>query len=237
MYDYKQIFPDDYSELQSYVNHPVHVVDEEDNLNPSAFIPFCAFGGDMTILSKHMRNFSFPLCSSFQPRLLDGQLCYFIDLDNATKQRPTSQGPAHGLTLFLDYNEERMVGRNTEAGEEDDLVVNLNDRHEETKKEAKIHIDTLEPFIGHGRGNYELSAIKVLSATDSFLSLPEAVRECQTEYSLLECRLEQYRALASSCGCVPFTSPGLFHNITVGDDNIATESLICPTMIEHTIPQ
>ena len=185
----------------------------------------------MTVLSKHRTNFSFPLCSSFQPRLLDGQLCYYIDLDNATKQRPTSQGPAHGLTLFLDYNEERMVGDNTKVGEEDDLVVNLNERHEDTKKGAKIHIDTLEPFVGYGGGNYELSAIKVLSATDSFLSLPQSVRGCQTDYSLLECHLEQYRVLASSCGCAPFTSPGLFHNITVGDDNIAVTSLICHIIV------
>ena len=171
----------------------------------------------MTVLSKHRTNFSFPLCSSFRPRLLDGQLCYFIDLDNVTKQKPTSQGPAHGLTLFLDYNQERMLGGNTDVAREDDLVVNLNKRHEETKEEAKIHIDTLEPFIGHGGGNYELSAIKVLSATDSFLSLPESVRGCQTEYSLLECQLQQYRLLVTYCDCVPFTLPGLFHNITVGE--------------------
>ena len=38
------------SKVQKLLNHPVHIVDEDENLLPSAFIPFCAFGGYMHIM-------------------------------------------------------------------------------------------------------------------------------------------------------------------------------------------
>ena len=36
--------------IQKYNNHPVHIIDMEGNLSPSAFIPFCEFGGNMSIM-------------------------------------------------------------------------------------------------------------------------------------------------------------------------------------------
>ena len=168
----------------------------------------------MRLLGIRRTNFSFPVCTSFQPRVMDGQLCYSIDLVNATKQRSIKQGPSHGLTLFLDYNEERMKNTNTGVEQLVNLVANMNEENKK-KKQAKIHINTLEPFVGFGGGNYEMSAIKVMAATESFLGLPEDVRDCQTEYTLQECHLEHYRASAKSCGCVPLSLPGLFHNDTV----------------------
>ena len=144
---YNKILAEDYSEIQSYSNHPVHILDESSNLNPSAFIPFCAFDGDMTVLSTHRDNFSFPLCSSFKQLILDGQLCYSADLSRATQERGISQGPAHGLTLFLDYNEDRMVGANTDEEVQGDADERLNQKHA-MKKDVKIYINTLEPGTG-----------------------------------------------------------------------------------------
>ena len=198
-------------EIQRYSTHPVHILNESDNLNPSAFIPFCAFDGDMTVLSQMRENLSFPLCSAFQPRVLDGQVCYFVDLNTAMGDRTVRQGPAHGLTLFVDYNEERMVGRVT--NEQEEAFPNLKEQTED--KELKIHINTLEPFIGYGSGNYEMSSIKMMETTAGFLALSEDVRGCQNRYSTLECQLEKYREEAESCGCQPFSLLGLFENVTV----------------------
>ena len=31
-------------------NHPVHIIDADGNLSPSAFIPFCAWAGNMEVI-------------------------------------------------------------------------------------------------------------------------------------------------------------------------------------------
>ena len=40
---------DDNGDYQA--NHPVHIVDPEGNLSPSAFIPFCAWANNMEVFS------------------------------------------------------------------------------------------------------------------------------------------------------------------------------------------
>ena len=52
----------------SWANHPVHVLWGDGRKNPSAFIPFCALGGDMEVLGRKANNFSFPVCNIFSPR-------------------------------------------------------------------------------------------------------------------------------------------------------------------------
>ena len=51
-----------------WANHPVHVLGGDGKKNPSAFIPFCAFGGDMEVLGRKANNFSLPVCNLFSPR-------------------------------------------------------------------------------------------------------------------------------------------------------------------------
>ena len=36
----------------SQANHPPHIIDPEGNLSSSAFIPFCAFAGDMSVVGR-----------------------------------------------------------------------------------------------------------------------------------------------------------------------------------------
>ena len=49
-------------------NHPVHIMDTTGNISPSAFIPFCAWAGDMEALGTRVPNFSVPVCNAFRPR-------------------------------------------------------------------------------------------------------------------------------------------------------------------------
>ena len=72
--------------------------------NPSAFIPFCDYNGDMLAVGEHMDNFSFPVCNAFTPSVIDGQLCYMFDpstiQSNITYDKPY-------LIFLLDYNEDK----------------------------------------------------------------------------------------------------------------------------------
>ena len=104
-------------------SHPVHILDDEGKKTPSAFIPFCSFGGNMEVLGKITSNFSFPVCNVFYPRYViqvdrlihsitvnkklynqmlifrdvEGQLCFSLNL-TAVKDLPKpDQGSYNGL--------------------------------------------------------------------------------------------------------------------------------------------
>ena len=47
-------------------NHPVHIFDKDGTLSPTAFIPFCSFGGDMKIVGTTSEQFELPVCNSFK---------------------------------------------------------------------------------------------------------------------------------------------------------------------------
>ena len=97
--------------LLDLLNHPVHILDDDENLSPSAFIPFCSFQDIPDPLSKEYGNFSNPVCSSFKKRILDGQLCYQIDV-NIKINETTMTGPQKGgLSFLVDVNAEYDLTR------------------------------------------------------------------------------------------------------------------------------
>ena len=65
----------------SFISHPVHITTSKANqLSPSAFIPFCEFGGNMSTVGIKIDQFDVPVCNSFQSKILNDQLCYEIGL-------------------------------------------------------------------------------------------------------------------------------------------------------------
>ena len=44
-------------------NHPVHIVTEGGRMSPSAFIPFCELGGNMSLMGIKIDQFDVPVCS------------------------------------------------------------------------------------------------------------------------------------------------------------------------------
>ena len=54
--------------------HPVHIASDA----PSSFIPFCSLGGNMMAVGKIFPDFPVPVCSSFEPFLLDYQVILLI---------------------------------------------------------------------------------------------------------------------------------------------------------------
>ena len=60
-------------------NHPVHIIDEEERLYPTALIPFCAISNNMSAMGVKIEQMDVPVCNSFRPKLLRDQLCYEVD--------------------------------------------------------------------------------------------------------------------------------------------------------------
>ena len=88
--------------------HPVHIIDEDGNHSPSAFIPFCSFGEDLTSMGKEMDGFNIPVCNSFKAKVKSDQLCYEIDLQKFKSNTNIEDQLKSGLVLILDYNEDRQ---------------------------------------------------------------------------------------------------------------------------------
>ena len=93
------------------INHPPHIVDDEMKISPSAFIPYCMFGGDMSIMGVKIEEFEFSVCNSFQAKILSDQLCYEVDLNryigNTTQER--NRQLAEGFVMLIDINQELKV--------------------------------------------------------------------------------------------------------------------------------
>ena len=96
-------------------NHPVHILDINGSLSPTAFIPFCSFGGDMKVVGTTNEHFDVPVCNSFKPQIRNDQLCYQIDLEDYKDTDNIEKQLKEGLVLIVDYNEERKMPKNVSS--------------------------------------------------------------------------------------------------------------------------
>ena len=97
-----------------------------------------------------MAGFDVPVCDKFEPTVVEGQICYRLETDRYFKQlRREGEGgddgkAKEGLTVVLDYNEERNVqqsGDQTTYQEEESFVagiVALQQRHK-----ARVILETI----------------------------------------------------------------------------------------------
>ena len=99
------------SVVQKVINHPVHIIEYEEDLlpsSPSALIPFCAFGGNISIMGKRIKKFDVPVCNSFRAKILNDQLCYEVDPNNF-KDLVSSDEFKQGITFYVDTNDDRQT--------------------------------------------------------------------------------------------------------------------------------
>ena len=125
--------------LQTVTNHPVHILNDEGNFSPSSFVPFCSFGGEF--LGKKMDGFEIPVCDIFKPRNYLDQLCYETDLQDlkdSNRQKIVPQLKM-GLTLLLDYNEERQSFNLISKNESQDMKAPYHN----DEMTLSVHIDTI----------------------------------------------------------------------------------------------
>ena len=87
----------------------MHIIDNEGSLSPSAFIPFCAFGNNISTMGIKIDKFNVPVCNSFKAKVLNDQLCYEVDVKEVIDQQVLKKELDIGLTLLIDHNEDREV--------------------------------------------------------------------------------------------------------------------------------
>ena len=126
--------------VERIVNNPVHIIDKSGHLSPSSFIPFCEFGGNPDLMGIKIEQFDFPVCNSFTEKILNGQLCYQVNIDQLKKHKSfTNTDLQIGLTLLLDYNSDRTLKSSNEQS-----------TGESTKKGLVYFTETSEALINIG---------------------------------------------------------------------------------------
>ena len=160
--------------IQEVSLHPPHLTDSQDRLLPAALIPFCSYQGEM--LGKEVGGFV--ACDKFQPTVLEGQMCYSLDLGKVGVGK-SKAGKKNGLELVLDLN--------TPGNEQENV--------------ARIYLHTLSPFTDTRNGSYAMSALKKTSGTNGFIGMPDAEKKCQ-EQSTDECNTQKYfQNVQKECLC------------------------------------
>ena len=91
------------------INHPVHIINGNNQISPSAFIPFCSFGGNISSMGEIIDSFPVPVCNSFVPKVLHDEICYEVDLNRFRDNNNIGNELRLGFNFYLDYNEDRQV--------------------------------------------------------------------------------------------------------------------------------
>ena len=123
--------------LQRVNNHPVHILNNEGGLSPSSFIPFCSFGEEF--IGTRINEFKIPVCNIFKPKPYFNQLCYETDLQELKDREKIKEQLKFGLTLVLDYNEERQF----KAAQEKESHHLIDSIYQNDVKSFALYIDTI----------------------------------------------------------------------------------------------
>ena len=73
-------------DIQRLTFHPVHLVNTDKTLNPTALVPFCSVSGNYSAMGERIKQMDVPVCNSFMPKIVKDQLCYTVDLNEMKKK-------------------------------------------------------------------------------------------------------------------------------------------------------
>ena len=185
---------------------PPHLIDSSGSLTPAALIPFCAYQTNMTLMGQTSQDLPFTACSHFKAIVLEGQLCYSLNLNLIAGDR-TKAGVEYGLLMLLDPGTNGHIeDKDDKTAEQESKITSLNLKPiNELDSSLKIYLNTLASFSGYRAGSFALSGLKKMTGTDSFIALPDESKGCQIE-TFEECQSQRYvQELQRQCGCLPWT--------------------------------
>ena len=95
-------------------------------------------------MGENNPDFGTPVCNKFRARVLEGRLCYQVDVNEFKDEVDSEKLRTHGLVFMMDYNEDR-IGLDTNTDLEASVYKDFVDMLEKdkNKEEAMIYIETL----------------------------------------------------------------------------------------------
>ena len=116
---------------------------KDNQLSPSALIPFCDFGGNMSAMGVKIEQFNVPVCNSFQAKIQNDQLCYEVDLNKFSNKSNVEKELKSGFIFIMDYNEDRQVTFNQEGHKIEHISLADKIVKSEENQQASIYLDTI----------------------------------------------------------------------------------------------
>ena len=90
--------------------------------------------------------------------------------------------------LILDSNTDRSLQTYGNANQDANFskdTINFDTAVESIQgQSAKVHIDTLSPFVGFGGGIYMMTVVKRMTAKDDFIKMPLKEKNCEVELTV-----------------------------------------------------
>ena len=131
------------------------------------------------------------MCDKFKPTILEGQLCYTLEIAKLDR-KPTKSGKANGLFLLLDPYPYQLSSDSNWDG------------NVQNQQSYKVYIHTLAPFTTNKAGSFAMNALKRMTATKNFLELPDIKKSCMV-HKREDCQTKKYlQQVESNCGCRPW---------------------------------
>ena len=143
--DFERYFKKNLSSLvdKSIINHPVHILTQDNQISPSAFIPFCDFGGNMSAMGVKIDQFDVPVCNSFQAKIQNDQLCYEVDLNRFVDADNLGSQLKLGFNIIMDYNEDRQIVFDDQVSQSKDINLAKRIVESEQEEHAFIYLNTI----------------------------------------------------------------------------------------------
>ena len=181
------------------------MVDSSGRSLPSALVPLCAYQGQ--VLGPDMPGYNFSYCDLFEPDVLEGKLCYSMNLTKLSHGfAETKMGKSQGLLLVIDAA--AVLNQPNKNSLTDIIKQNIGKQKVDNRHDieaAEMHIQTLEKIKDSRAGFYALTSLKKITGTESFLDLPDHQKHCQLE-TFENCRAKRYlEEVRTRCQCVPWT--------------------------------
>ena len=152
----------------------------------------------MSLLGQTRQDLPFTVCDKFQPVLLEGQICYSLNVSLVDAEKPKA-GPEYGLVFLLDSGTVKHNGHPSQMTPPLTFESQMVD-----KNAARIYLNTLTSFSDFRAGRYVMTGLKKITGTSEFLALEDQDRKCQIE-PMEECLSKAFiEEVKKECGCVPW---------------------------------
>ena len=158
--------------------HLPHLMTSSGSLTPGALIPFCSYQNNLTILGQERHDLPIRPCNKFKPTVLEGHLCYSLDM-NTIQKKKSKVGVGAGLMIVLDQgnnNGNKKLPDTSQHFRDKFMILDL-EASEDDDNSARIYLNTLSSFTDSRSGSYALSSFKKMTGTDGFLQQTEAQKK------------------------------------------------------------
>ena len=95
----------------------------------------------MSVMGVKIDLFDVPICSSFQAKIMNDQLCYEVDLNKFSQKSNTKNELKLGFSFLMDYNEDRQVTFDHNISKKELGLVNVASSDDD--QHAFVYLDTV----------------------------------------------------------------------------------------------